>query len=163
MPTIRDLLLAYKDRTGDSFEDMARKVNHGIHTSRFGILATEPPKSFPKHARTIELLAKLLDVPVTTIVLSFAASLGIPVTQSGTVLERTLPPGTDNLTAEDREAIRAVTRALVDARQHGGSAQPADVSELHPPRPDLSRVAARRGKSRGRMIREEQDRDNDTP
>ena len=157
VPTIAELLTAYRDRTGMSYRRMAQKVRDEIHGTRLQVLATEPPKEFPKNARTIEVLAELLEVPVATIVLAFAAGLGIPVRQGGTMLERTLPPGTDTLTAEDREAIRYVTRALVDARtvhrfiegaRQLEQAQPADYG-----------LAARRGDSEGRRLREQQDTD----
>lgn len=163
VPTIAELLLAYRDRTGDSYADMSRKVRNEIHISRLQQLATAPPREFPKQPRTVELLAELLEVPITTIVLGFAAGLGIPVSHTGSMLERTLPPGTDSLTAEDREAIRAVTRALVDARTaaaHGG-AEVVDL--LRPPAPDLSSpaLAARWGESEGRRRRQAQDDDAD--
>lgn len=161
MPTIAELLLAYRDRTGDSYADMSRKVRHELHISRLQQLATAPPKEFPKQPRTVELLAELLEVPVTTIVLGFAAGLGIPVSHTGSMLERTLPPGTDSLTAEDREAIRAVTRALVDARNQAAPGKGGGklVDLARPPQPDLSRVAARRGESEGKRRRHEQDDD----
>lgn len=170
VPTIAAMLTSYRDRTGHSYRDMARKVRDEMQGSRLQQLATSPPKAFPER-RTIELLSELLEVPTATVVLAFAAGLGIPVSQTGTMLERTLPPGTDALTAEDREAIRAVTRALVEARNeiaHGaGSGKSeqvvhlADLARL--PLPDLSRVAARRGKSEGRRMREEQDRHGEQP
>lgn len=173
VPTIAELLMAYRDRTGASYADMSRKVRDEIHISQLQRLATQPPKEFPKHGRTIELLAELLQVPVTTIVLGYAAGLGIPVRQEGTLLERTLPPGTDILGDEERAAVQQVTRALVRLRNelmHGSSTNVTplrdvgDVEELRPPRPDLSdaRVAARRGTSKGRRVREQQDRDAET-
>lgn len=171
VPTIADLLTAYRDRTGDSYEDMARKVGDEISRSRMHQLTTRPPREFPKLPRTVERLADMLEVPVTTIVLAFAAGLGIPVTQTGTMLEVTLPAGTDTLTAEDREAIRHVTRALVDARRGfvqtaTGSGKSHTVGELvdlaRPPAPDLSRVAARRGQSEGRRRRAAQDEHAET-
>lgn len=128
VPTIAELLTAYRDRTGASYEDMARKVGDEINKSTMHKLTTRPPDQFPKLPRTVELLAQLLEVPVTTIVLAFAAGLGLPVSRAGSLLAETLPPGTDSLTPEDREAVRAVTKALVDARRQA------------PPAPDLSRV-----------------------
>lgn len=153
MPTIAELLTSYRDRTGASYGDMARKVRDEIHISRLQQLATAPPKEFPKRARTVELLAELLEVPVATIVLGFAAGLGIPVRQDGSMLERTLPPGTDKLTDEDRAAIRAVTKALVQARS-----EPAGDAVEQLPADDYG-LAARRGTSEGRRLREQQDVD----
>lgn len=68
----------------------------------------------------------------------------------------------DELTREDREAIRAVVRQLASARRHSAPPEAHQSGELidlaRPPMPDLSRVAARHGESEGRRLREEQDR-----
>jgi len=77
VPTIAELLLAYRDRTGTSYAEMSRKVGDEITAARMHQLATRPPGQFPKTPRVVELLARLLEVPVTTIVLGFAAGLGV--------------------------------------------------------------------------------------
>ena len=170
MPTIAELLTAYRDRTGASYEDMARKVDDEINRSRMHQLATAPPKEFPKRARTVELLAQLLEVPVTTIVLAFAKGLGIPVQSSNTLLADTLPPGTDLLTAEDREVVRVVARALVDARHALMSGRDTEsfvgpfyerppITSPEPATVEDYGLAARRGPSEGQRLRHEQDLD----
>ena len=159
MPTIADLLLEYRRLTGASYEDMSRSVNGEITTARMHKLATERPKSFPRDAQTVQHLADLLQVSVATIVLAFAASLGLPVSQEGSHLAITLPPGTDNLEPDDVAAIRAIVARLVEARS-AAAHNPAGGQLLdlaRPPTPDLSRVAARRGDSEGRRLREDQD------
>ena len=177
MPTIAELLTAYRDRTGASYEDMARKVGDEINRSRMHELATQPPKNFPKLPRTFERLADLLEVPVTTIVLAFAAGLGLPVSTTQSRLAQLLPARTDELlTDEDRDAILNVTRSLLEAnlrvrnvaahgsaeefRKHFGFGGLAG-SEDDPAGsdPDDLGLAARRGSSEGRRLREEQDRD----
>jgi hypothetical protein len=184
VPTIAELLLSYRDRTGYSYKDMARKVRDEIQASRLQQLVTAPPKAFPER-RTVELLAELLEVPTATIVLAAAAGLGIPVTQSGTMLERTLPPGTDDLTAEDREAIRKVTKSLVEARQialrvispeqmqamhdsgrlffgRHDDEDKTDAGPIDGPEPATVHdygLAARRGESEGKRLRRQQDDD----
>jgi hypothetical protein len=194
VPTIAELLLSYRDRTGHSYSEMAKRVRDELQAARLQQLVTAPPKAFPSR-RTVELLAELLEVPTATIVLAFAAGLGIPVSQSGSMLERTLPPGTDVLTPEDREAIRLVTRTLVEARNavvHGmpgsGKTQAAAAGvmaqaelekaerrveemldagrpAINSPEPaeviDYS-LAARRGNSEGKRLRQQQDDDADT-
>jgi hypothetical protein len=125
MPTIAELLNNHRDRTGHSYEAMARKSNGELRDSRIHQLTVNKPaiKAFPD-TRTIELLSDLLEVPMTTTILALAASLGLQVDQPGSMLSITLPPGTDNLSPEDVAAIRAVTRQLVDARR-----QPAPTPE----------------------------------
>jgi len=162
VPTIAELLTSYRVRTGDSYEEMARKVGDEITRARMHQLTTTPPREFPKHARTIELLSELLEVPVTTTLLAFAASLGLPVAASGSMLSITLPPGTDNLDPGDVEAIRAVVRQLVQARTQVQAGNPGRVVDLVRETPDLSRVAARHGESEGRRRAEQQDDDADT-
>jgi hypothetical protein len=129
VPTISELLAQYRDRTGASYDEMSRSVNGEITTAWFHKLTTQPPKSFPRDADTVQALADLLQVPVATIVLAFASSLGLPVTQSSSMLLLTLPPGTDNLQPADVAAIRAIVRQLVEARR-----------AVSLPEPDLSRV-----------------------
>lgn len=166
VPTIAELITAYRDRTGTpSYEVMARKVRDELQPNRLHQLHTKPPKTFAS-PRTMELLAELLEVPVATIVLSYAASLGVPVRDAAPELARRLPPGIDALTQHDEDAVLGVVRALVDARRKAeppdaGDAKPtADVVNLaRPPMPDLTRVAARRGESEGRRMASDQDRD----
>lgn len=163
VPTIADLLLEYRRLTGASYDDMSRSTNGAITHGRLHQLATEPPSSFPRNAATVQALADLLQVPVATIVLAFASSLGLPVAASGSMLSITLPPGTDNLDPGDVEAIRAVVRQLVQARTQEKSGNPTGrVVDLVREVPDLSRVAARHGESEGRRRHEEQDEDADT-
>lgn len=131
MPTISGLLLQYRDRTGASYDDMSRAIGEAISGGRLHQLATEPPSSFPRNPATVQHLADLLQVSVTTVLEAFAVSLGLRI-DDRSLLSITLPPGTDNLTDRDRAAVLAVIRQLVEARR------------AEPPRPDLSRVAGLR-------------------
>lgn len=107
-------------------------------------MVTQPRKAFPD-PQTIVVLSDLLDLPVATILAGFAASLGLPVRQPGSALDVVMPPGTEELTVEDREAIRVITRALINARRAVDDPPMGDLVDLaRPPQPDLSRVAARR-------------------
>lgn len=130
VPTISELLKQYRDRTGASYEVMSRSVNGEITTAWFHKLTTEPPKSFPRDAGTVQALADILQVSVATIVLAFAASLGLPVTQTSSMLSMTLPPGADSLQPADVDAIRAVVRQLVEARRAQNRPAP-DMGKVH--------------------------------
>lgn len=129
MPPIASLLIAYRDRTGDSYDEMARKIDYAIKPARLHQLVRETPRNFPE-PRTVEALASLLQVPVATIVLALASSLGIAVEGTSSRLAQIIPPGTDELTPEDREAVVAVIRQLVAAR----SSIPPE-----PPEPNFSK------------------------
>lgn len=63
-----------------------------------------------------------------------------------------LPPG---LTDRQREAVREVVRAMVEPAGEQPGGQLVDLAR--PPLPDFTQVAARRGQSEGRRLREEQD------
>lgn len=130
MPTISELLVQYRDRTGASYDEMSRSVQGAITSAWFHKLTTSAPRSFPRDSATVQQLADLLQVSVTTILEAFAVSLGLPVAQSKSLLLLTLPPGTDTLEPADVDAIRAVIRQLVAARN---STPPT------PPEPDFSK------------------------
>jgi hypothetical protein len=124
VPTIASLLTAYRDRTGASYEEMSRRSGHVLSVARLQQLATTPPREFPKKTRTVAALAILLEVPESTIVLGFARSLGIPIRSTMPTLAVSLPPGTDDLMPEDRDAILAVVRQLVAARSAARPPEP---------------------------------------
>lgn len=160
VPTIAELLTEYRRRTGASYEDMSRRVDGAITTAWFHKLTTQPPRSFPRDAATVQHLADLLQVPIPTILLGFAAALGLPVEQPGSLLSITLPPGSDILDPGDVEAVRAVVRQLVDARKQDVP-KPINLARRQPP--DLTRVAARWRRSEGRDMVERQDSDAENP
>lgn len=162
VPTISELVRAHMDARGASYGDLSRRTNSELSTQALHRIVTGELRAFPD-VRTLQILSKLLDLPIATILLAVASSLGLPVRQSISSLEAVLPPGSDVLTAEDREAIRTVTRALIDARRATRST-PADVDPgpIAGPEPATQYdygLAARRGPSEGRRAREEQDRD----
>lgn len=157
VPTIAELLLAYRDRTGTSYAEMSRKVGDEITAARMHQLATRPPGQFPKTPRVVELLARLLEVPVTTIVLGFAAGLGLDVRPGSGLLAQALPPGVDDLPGHDRDAVIAVARALVRARADADASAP--ITGPEPATQHDYGLAARRGHSEGRRVRDQQDQD----
>jgi hypothetical protein len=173
VPTIADLINGYRDQTGASYDELSRRTGNAIKRTRFHQLATQPQKEFPE-PRTLQVLADLLEVPLSTVVLAFAASLGLPVTTTQSRLALLLPPRTDDLlTDRDHDAIISMTRSLIEAHRvrevtgYGDGSRPLffqprpegdqPARELRPPEPDLSRVAARRGESEGRQRRNHMD------
>jgi hypothetical protein len=165
VPAIQTLLTEYRDRTGDSYDEMARKVDDAIGRQRFQQLVTRPPTRMPYDSKTVHALARLLGVDTTTVVLAYAQSLGLPVERTGSQLAHLLPSGVDQLTREDMDALLHVVRQMVAVRQAATKAAPdassemGTVRELRPPQPDLSQVAARSGDSEGRTARKRQDED----
>lgn len=113
--------------------------------------------------RTMQAVADALRLPATTI-REWAA------TARGEEKPFELPPEANRLTRRERDAILAVVRAMLDpgeeataetAAASGKTGQLVDLAR--PPAPDLSRVAARRGESEGRRLRDEQDSDGTDP
>lgn len=137
VPSIADLLTQYRDRTGASYDDMSRSVRGEITSAWFHKLTTSSPKSFPRDPGTLANLADLLQVSIPTILNAFAISLGLPVSDTASRLALTLPPGTDSLEPADVEAIRAVIRQLIAARN---AAQHTHIAAHDPVAPDMSRV-----------------------
>lgn len=69
---------------------------------------------FPR-PQTIEAIAKVLDVDVQAVILSTAKTLGLPVRRQPSLLATLLPPDTDNLTLEQRNAVIMVIQAMRSA------------------------------------------------
>jgi hypothetical protein len=172
VPSLAELIRQHRDRTGDSYADMAARAERatrgakdsaGLTRAAFQRLATVGTDRFPNPA-TLGTLAQVLDVPVSTIVLAAATSLGLPVQADTEAMW--LPGGTEHLTPEDRAAVRAVTRALVDARTPPPTSpitEPGPITEPEPAAQHDYTLAARRGVSEGRAARQRQDDDAESP
>ena len=117
VPTIQQLLLEHRDRTGDSYDDMAKKVDDSITRQRLQQLATRGPARMAYDSKAIHALAKLLGIDTTTVVLAYAQSLGLPVERTGSTLAHLLPNGVDVLTREDMDAVLHMVRQMVAVRQ----------------------------------------------
>jgi hypothetical protein len=127
VPTLRDLIQNHTDRTGESRRALGDRS--GIAHQTLGTWYAGTIQEFPEPDR-IRKFAHATGYSEQTVLLAAAATVGLRVSQAGTPLINSLPPGTDSLAPEDVDAIRAVVRQMVDARN----------SSTHIPTPDLSRV-----------------------
>lgn len=140
MPSIAALLTQYRDMTGASYDDMSDSIGGAISGGRLQQIVKKPVRNFPDPDNARHL-AELLNVSITTVLEAYAVSLGLDVDQRRSLLSMTLPPGTDNLTATDVAAVRAVISQLVEARRAmhipmpGASAQGLRVAEPDTPQP----------------------------
>lgn len=127
VPTLRELIDRHTDRTGESrralgdrgpvaHQTLSKWWNGAIHT-------------FPD-PETLDAFAHATNNSLELVVLATARTLGLPVSTTATNLAQSLPPGTDILTLEDRDAILAVTRALVDARRQTQSKRAPDLDKV---------------------------------
>jgi hypothetical protein len=141
VPTLRDLIDRHTDRTNESRRSLGDRS--GIAHQTLGYWWAGTIKNIPE-PETIRLFAKFTHYSEQTVLLAAARTVGLRVSESGTPLMDSLPPGTDNLEPADVEAVRAVVRQLVDARRAAA------------PTPDLATAD-------GILIAEEEEATADTP
>ncbi|WP_448222796.1 hypothetical protein [Gordonia iterans] len=115
-PTITDLITARREETGWSYRTLAAAGGNLVSHQQLASLGTAGPREWPKTTDTIAGLAKALDVREDTIVLAFAAALGIKIPTQPSLLAVQLPATTDRLTAAERTHIVGLVRALTTDR-----------------------------------------------
>lgn len=128
--TLRNLIEAHTDRTGESRRALGDRS--GLAHQTLGYWWAGTIKTFPD-PDTIRAFARATNYSEQTVLLAAARTVGLRVTEAGTPLINTLPPGTDALRPEDVDAIRAVVRQLVEARS-------AAVQGRGPALPDLQGI-----------------------
>lgn len=103
------------DRKGDrSMEALSRACGGNPTRANLQRMATEAPKSFPKDPQVVQGLAKGLGVRVTDVVLAFAASLGLPVSNSETDL---VIPNAGMLPVASRQVLREVASNMLSLQE----------------------------------------------
>lgn len=191
MQTISELVKAQKAASDLSYEALAQraqKVGLGLTKQQLSDLANNRPKGWPKSAEMVQALSVALNVSERTVVLSYAASFGIDVSETRSPFEVRLPATVSSLDPSMQDAILHVIRAAtegaeVDERTEEEVTEPgtqesypsamsrAGVSPAHVdasaegevpavPRPkDEYALAASDEPSEGRALREQQDAD----
>lgn len=108
---------------GWSYSDLERQSDGALTRGRWQQLGSGvEQKRFPDPSSLL-VIARVLDVDITTVVLAAAQAVGLPVTPVGGDLAHLLPPGTDRLSERMRDAILMVIRAGVaesPGRRDGG-------------------------------------------
>lgn len=101
------------DECGWSYADLAHRAGDELTRSRWQQLGTGVRmRAFPE-PHTIALIARVLEVDVTSVVLACAEALGLDARLRGPDLVQLLPAGTERLSERMRDAILAVIRAAV--------------------------------------------------
>lgn len=124
VPTISELIHTQRDATGLTYRQMADRAaasGHPVKYQQFQELATRGPKGWPKDSATVKGLAFALEVSERSIVLAFARSFGLDVSEGSSLLEVLLPAGTRDVDPGLQQAIAGVVRAAVQA-QHESEA-----------------------------------------
>lgn len=121
-PTITDLVVAYRDRTGDSYATLSfrsKASGHQVAVPYLQRLGTGDVKGMPtSFPETVGGLAHALDDTQRAIVLAYARQLGADV--GTTSLADRLPPNADDLPEHLQDAVIALVRTMLR-----GSAEPA--------------------------------------
>jgi transcriptional regulator with XRE-family HTH domain len=115
--TLRDLVREHIDRTGDSYQTIAKKT--GLSKPLIGILATSTaPRAY--RAETVEKIATGLRLPLDLVTRAAAASAGMtidePDTPSGREDARVIAGLLDDLTDDELATLRAMVRAVAESR-----------------------------------------------
>lgn len=136
MLTLQQLIRARMDERGWSYADLERRSDERLTKGRWQQLGSGArQKSFPEPA-SVRIIAEVLEVDVTTVVLSAAQSLGLDARRRGPDLAQLLPTGTDRLSERMRDAILTIIRAAVSE-----TLSRADEDDQDVPRPGGGDVA----------------------
>jgi hypothetical protein len=111
--TLQQLIRARMDERGWTYADLERRSEERLTKGRWQQLGSGArQKSFPEPA-SVRIMADVLEVDVTTVILSAAQSLGLDARRRGPDLAQLLPTGTDRLSERMRDAILTIIRAAV--------------------------------------------------
>lgn len=111
MPTIGDLIRNELQR-GKSVRDLETDSGGQVAFQTFQQLAHRPPRNFPKDPKTVRGMARALQVDEMTVVLAYAAGLGIYISGLSNFALR-LPPGVDDLDPQLQDSMVGMIRAAV--------------------------------------------------
>jgi transcriptional regulator with XRE-family HTH domain len=112
VPDVGALLRAYRDRTGLSTRELERRTGGVVSYQMISRLENGHVRAFPTN-ETILALSEAIGVDVTTVVLGYAKSLGLPVRRIGPAL--VLPQDVDLLTDEQQRYIRDTIRLYLES------------------------------------------------
>ena len=117
MPTLAELITEQKQLRGFSYRDLEVRADSVITHQRWQQLGSgSRVKEFSEPA-TLRAMARALDVDEALVVLAMAKSIGLDVEVGGaqSALARMLPGSTRDLTAEQRNAIVGMVRAMTQS------------------------------------------------
>lgn len=136
--TLQDLILTLKgDRTYLGLEEASGGV---VKAQRWNQIANNlRVNEFPE-PRTIEAMARALNVEVEVLVLAFARAVGLHVPHRRSLFAELLPPMVDSLTTRQRDAVLGVIRAMNDREEE----ERDDNPEAAPPQPPKSEPPPKR-------------------
>lgn len=115
--TLQELIRARMDERGWSYGYLERQANRttgvGLSRSRWQQLGTARRMTeFPEPA-TLQHIADVLELDITTVLLATGASLEMQVRPRGSMFGQLLPAGVDELSQRMRDGLLTITRAAV--------------------------------------------------
>lgn len=116
---LHELIRAHMQQHGLSYADLERASGRALTRGRWQQLGSgAQQRKFPDPG-SLEVIAQVLEIDITTVVLAAARHLGLDVHHRAAGLAGLLPAGTDQLSERLREAILTLIRAAV-AETAGG-------------------------------------------
>lgn len=114
---LQQLVRARMDERGWSYGDLERLSGHRLTKGRWQQIATGARQTnFPVPA-TIQIVADVLEIEVTTVLIAAGRSVGLDARRRSPGLAGLLPAGTDQLSERMRDGLLAIIRAAVAERQ----------------------------------------------
>ncbi|WP_181778964.1 hypothetical protein [Pseudonocardia pini] len=96
-----------------SYSDLERRSRGALTKGRWQQLAKGVDLRRLPAPDSIMVIAEVLEVEPTTVLLAAAASVGIPVRRTGSILAHLLPTGTEMLSQRTQDAVLNMLRAVV--------------------------------------------------
>lgn len=117
VPTLAELITEQKRQRGFSYRDLEVRADSVITHQRWQQLGSGTRVKEFSEPPTIRAMARALDVDEALVVLAMAKSIGLDVEVGGaqSELARMLPGSTRALTAEQRNAIVGMVRAMTQS------------------------------------------------
>ncbi len=133
-PSLHQLIRSRMDARGWSYSDLERRSDRALSRGRWQQLGSGvPQRKFPDPA-SLTVIARVLEVDITTVVLAAAQAVGLDVRPRTSDLAALLPSGSDQLSERTRDAILALVRAAVADQQGPCTSGAGDrTRRLEPP------------------------------
>jgi hypothetical protein len=111
--SLHDLIRTGMHDHGWSYSDLERASGRALTRGRWQQLGSGiPQRKFPDPG-SLTVIARVLEVDITTVVLAAARSVGLDVSQQGADLSRLLPEQTERISERMRDAILTLIRVAV--------------------------------------------------
>lgn len=112
-PTLRQLIRSRMAERGWSYADLERESGGSLSRGRWQQLGSADAQHKFPHPESLTIIARVLQIDVTSVVLAAARAVGLPVPAQASDFANLLPAGTERLSGSMRDAILGLVRAAV--------------------------------------------------